>query len=193
MDTASTKSSNRKKNRRAEGAPAKITPPDVAMSPQTRDISDRAWLICSLFIMAVAATLRLYNLSLVPFHHDEGVNGNFLVGLVRAGSYHYDPANYHGPTLYYFSAIIPWILRFLFGQSAQNTYGLNTVTVRVVPALFGLGPSGSCSSCESESALSARSALPRYWLFRPELFTSRATLFTKRCSSSSRSDWLWPV
>ncbi|HYN25648.1 MAG TPA: flippase activity-associated protein Agl23, partial [Pyrinomonadaceae bacterium] len=57
----------------------------------------------------------------------------------REGFYHYDPANYHGPTLYYFSAIIPWILRFLFGQSAQNTYGLNTVTVRVVPALFGLG------------------------------------------------------
>ncbi len=89
--------------------------------------------------MAVAAVLRLYNLSLVPFHHDEGVNGNFLVRLVREGFYNYDPANYHGPTLYYFSAVIPWILRLLFGESAQNKYGLNTVTVRFVPALFGLG------------------------------------------------------
>ncbi len=139
MGTASRKSHNRKKNRRSEVGPPKITPPDVSRPPQTRDLSDRTWLICSLFIMAVGAILRLYNLSLVPFHHDEGVNGNFLVRLVREGFYHYDPANYHGPTLYYFSAIIPWILRFLFGQSAQNTYGLNTVTVRVVPALFGLG------------------------------------------------------
>ena len=109
------------------------------MSPQSREISERTWLLCSLFIMAVGAILRLYDLNLVPFHHDEGVNGNFLVRLVREGYYHYDPANYHGPTLYYFSAVVPWILRFLFGESAQNKYGLNTVTVRLVPALFGLG------------------------------------------------------
>jgi uncharacterized protein (TIGR03663 family) len=75
----------------------------------------------------------------VPFHHDEGVNGNFLVRLVREGAYQYDPGNYHGPTLYYFSAIIPWILRFLFGPSAQNSYGLTTFMVRLVPGLFGLG------------------------------------------------------
>ena len=31
----------------------------------------------------------------------------FLLTLVRDGRYHYDPANYHGPTLYYLSAIIP--------------------------------------------------------------------------------------
>ncbi|MCM3906078.1 MAG: TIGR03663 family protein [Pyrinomonadaceae bacterium] len=139
MGTASTKSHNRKKNRRAEVAPAKPTPPEVARLPQARELSDRTWLLCSLFIMAVGAILRLYNLSLVPFHHDEGVNGNFLVRLVREGFYRYDPANYHGPTLYYFSAVIPWILRFLLGESAQNKYGLNTVTVRLVPALFGLG------------------------------------------------------
>ncbi len=139
MGTASTKSHNRKKNRRSEIAPPKMTLPQVSSSPQARDLSDRTWLICGLFIMAGAAILRLYDLSLVPFHHDEGVNGNFLVRLVREGFYHYDPANYHGPTLYYFSAVIPWILRFLFGESAQNNYGLNTVSVRLVPALFGLG------------------------------------------------------
>ncbi|CAN5457453.1 TIGR03663 family protein [soil metagenome] len=142
MGTASTKSRNRKKRRRSEVAPSGIRPPGISLPPQTRDLSDRTWLICGLLIMAVGAILRFYDLSLVPFHHDEGVNGNFLVRLVREGFYHYDPANYHGPTLYYFSAIIPWILRGLFGPSAQNTYGLNTVTVRVVPALFGLGTIG---------------------------------------------------
>jgi uncharacterized protein (TIGR03663 family) len=139
VGTASTKSRNRKQNRRSEVASPKITAQDVSRPPQMRDLSDRTWLICSLFIMAVGAMLRIYNLSLVPFHHDEGVNGNFLVRLVREGFYHYDPANYHGPTLYYFSAIVPWLLRLLFGESAQNKYGLNTVTVRLVPALFGLG------------------------------------------------------
>ena len=139
MSTASTKSHNRKKNRRSEVALPKTTGAVASGPPEARDLSRRTWLICSLSIMAVGAVFRLYDLSLVPFHHDEGVNGNFLVRLVREGFYHYDPANYHGPTLYYFSAVIPWILRFLLGQSAQNSWGLNTVTVRLVPALFGLG------------------------------------------------------
>lgn len=34
--------------------------------------------------------------------------------LVRHGFYEYNPENYHGPTLYYFSAVIPWISRLLF-------------------------------------------------------------------------------
>ncbi|MGH9907634.1 MAG: flippase activity-associated protein Agl23 [Pyrinomonadaceae bacterium] len=113
---------------------AQAAPTDL----QPGQISERLWRISSLSLLAVAAFLRLYNLALVPFHHDEGVNGNFLVQLVREGIYTYDPSNYHGPTLYYFSAVIVWILRFLFGESAQNTYGINTVTLRLVPALFGL-------------------------------------------------------
>ena len=48
---------------------------------------------------ASAAILRL---DLKPFHHDEGVNGWFLLNLVRPPHrYRYDPANYHGPTLYF--------------------------------------------------------------------------------------------
>ena len=56
----------------------------------------------------------------MPLHHDEGVNGNFLVTLVREGKYVYDPQNYHGPTLYYFSAIIPWFVRFFGGKAAAT-------------------------------------------------------------------------
>ena len=139
MSTASTKSRSRKKHRSEAGAPwvnaAELVAPDEF---RQSDLTERTWLISSLTILAVGAVLRMYDLNLVPFHHDEGVNGNFLVRLVREGIYHYDPANYHGPTLYYFSAIVPWTLGFLFGPSAQNTYGLNTVAARLVPALFGL-------------------------------------------------------
>jgi uncharacterized protein (TIGR03663 family) len=93
-------------------------------------------------ILLIAAALRLYDLNLVPLHHDEGVNGNFLVRLVREGSYKYDPENYHGPTLYYFAALIPWITRLLFGVAARDHYGLTTFTIRLVPAVFGLGTIG---------------------------------------------------
>ncbi len=90
------------------------------------EISARTWQIASLSIMAVAAFLRLYNIGLKPLHHDEGVNGFFLTRLFREGIYQYDPANYHGPTIYYFA-----FLSSLF-------FGLSTFAIRLVPALFGI-------------------------------------------------------
>jgi len=102
-------------------------------------ISNRVWIISIIAILLIAAILRIYDLPLVPLHHDEGVNGNFLVRLVREHAYKYDPENYHGPTIYYLTAVIPWILKTVFGASASETYGLNTTTIRMVPALFGLG------------------------------------------------------
>lgn len=92
--------------------------------------------------MIVGAFLRLYNLSLVPLHHDEGVNGNFLVTLVREGKYVYNPENYHGPTLYYFSAIIPWLARFLGGRAFGDQFGLTTFNIRLVTAVFGIATIG---------------------------------------------------
>ena len=112
---------------------------------EVADVSDiplRVWWIAVIAIFVIAAVLRLYNLDLVPLHHDEGVNGNFLVRLVREGAYQYDPQNYHGPTLYYFSALWPWFMRVLFGKAAQETYGLTTFAIRMVPAFFGLATIG---------------------------------------------------
>ena len=139
MSTVSTKSRNRKKSRAQTVSPAASATASAATpEPHSSDLSDKRWRICSLFILGVAALFRLYHLDLVPLHHDEGVNAYFLVRLVREGIYQYDPTNYHGPTLYYFASLIPWTLGFLFGTGAQNTYGLATVTIRLVPALFGL-------------------------------------------------------
>src|SRR5689334_10290749 len=93
------------------------------------------WRVASLLILAGAAFIRLYELGLKPMHHDEGVNGFFLTNLFRKGVYHYDPANYHGPTLYYFALVVTKINGLLFGQQA----GLSTVAVRLVPVIFGVG------------------------------------------------------
>ncbi len=106
---------------------------------QEPDLVRRFWPVSAAAILIVGAVVRLYHLSLVPLHHDEGVNGNFLLELVRDGQYKYNPTNFHGPTLYYFAAVIPWLSRFLFGESRGDAYGLNDVAIRFVPAVFGIG------------------------------------------------------
>lgn len=63
--------------------------------------TDRFWFLSCFLITAIATFLRFFWLGLKPLHHDEGVNGFFLTTLFRDGVYKYDPANYHGPTLYY--------------------------------------------------------------------------------------------
>lgn len=138
--TLSTKSGKKAKAKARKSAPDKVAAAPVSVG--VPDIPERAWQIGIVVIMLIAAVLRLYDLNLVPMHHDEGVNGNFLVRLVREGAYQYDPENYHGPTLYYFSAIIPWITRLLFGAAARDNYGMTTFTVRLIPVIFGLGTIG---------------------------------------------------
>jgi uncharacterized protein (TIGR03663 family) len=68
----------------------------------------------------------VYHLELTPLHHDEGVNGYFLVHLFRDYVYRYDPANYHGPTLYYFALPSAYL------------FGLTTFAIRMVTAAFGV-------------------------------------------------------
>ena len=92
------------------------------------------WQVAALVILLVAAILRLYLLTDKVFHHDEGVNGNFMVSLFRNGYYHYDPANYHGPTLYYAALLISSIASIFVGKS-----GLNDFTLRLVTVIFGMG------------------------------------------------------
>lgn len=95
-------------------------------------VSRQTWAIAAFAVLACAALLRLVALEINPMHHDEGVNGFFLLNLMRSGVYHYDPANYHGPTLYYFTLPVA----VFFDRFAPS--GLTTFAVRFVPAIFGV-------------------------------------------------------
>lgn len=103
---------------RDSGRPSDIDPP--------ADLFERWFVPIALGILLIAAALRLPELALNPFHHDEGVNGFFTTNLVRNGTYRYDPENYHGPSLYYLALVSEIVL------------GLTTEAMRLVPALFGI-------------------------------------------------------
>lgn len=107
-------------------------PPALVQEPGAP--SRNAWWWSSLIILLSAALLRLIYLTQKPLHHDEGVNGLFLVNLFRTGYYHYDPSNYHGPSLYYL-AVIPTAINNVFHWG----HGLSTVAIRFVTAAFGVG------------------------------------------------------
>src|SRR6476646_3126270 len=82
-NTASTKSAGSKQARKAAAAEESR----AVSSPYVQDVPENVWRIGVIVIFVIAAFLRLYDLNLVPLHHDEGVNGNFLVRLVREGAY----------------------------------------------------------------------------------------------------------
>src|SRR5689334_8278840 len=87
---------------------------------------DLFWIGSCVAITALATVLRFADLALKPLHHDEGVNGFFLTNLFRNGDYKYDPANYHGPTLYYIALVFTKLFR------------LNTISIRASVAIFGV-------------------------------------------------------
>lgn len=89
-------------------------------------LSDFNWLIGCIIITAISIFWRFWQLELKPLHHDEGVNSFFLTTLFKEGVYKYDPANYHGPDLYYIA------LAF------SKMFGLNTISIRASVAIFGV-------------------------------------------------------
>jgi Predicted membrane-bound mannosyltransferase len=114
------------KSTRSDSSSTKNEEQPTAVEPVETQTRDWTWLIGCAAITALAAAFRFIALDLKPFHHDEGVNGFFLTTLFRDGVYKYDPANYHGPTLYY--------IALLFAK----VFGLETEPVRASVAIWGV-------------------------------------------------------
>ena len=80
----------------------------------------------------LAAALRLAALGARPMHADEAVHADKFGSLVEGRGYAYDPAEYHGPTLYYLTLVPAWI------AGARRYVDLDETTLRAVPALAGI-------------------------------------------------------
>lgn len=130
-----TQVSARARERKNRGArAARITQAEVPSPAPRRRWWFTSWEWTAAGILFGAAFLRLFLLTAKVFHHDEGVNGNFMVTLFRNGYYHYDPGNYHGPSLYYAALLVTSIESLFVGKAGLNTFALRLVTV-----IFGMG------------------------------------------------------
>lgn len=89
------------------------------------------WLLfASIFILALA--LRLPNLAQRPMHTDEAVHALKFGPLLENNDYKYDPYEYHGPTLNYFTLLSAW------SSSAESLVDINENHLRIVPVFFGM-------------------------------------------------------
>jgi uncharacterized protein (TIGR03663 family) len=82
-------------------------------------------------LAALAAALRFTALATRPMHADEAVHADKLGSLLEGRGYAYDPAEYHGPTLYYLTLVPAWI------AGARRYVDLDEATLRSVPAAAG--------------------------------------------------------
>jgi uncharacterized protein (TIGR03663 family) len=86
-----------------------------------------------LLVTGLALALRLPQLDLRPMHNDEGVNAMRFRTLWVDNAYRYDPNEFHGPTLEYFTAASAW----LSGSHDFNQFG--EAKYRLVTVAFGAG------------------------------------------------------
>jgi len=85
-----------------------------------------------IFIIILAILFRLPDLTHRPIHVDEAVNAFILGTLIESGTYEYNPGEYHGPSLYYFSVIFTKLAgRVSFAQ-------LDEYIIRIIPVITGI-------------------------------------------------------
>ncbi len=89
---------------------------------------------CVLILAAIIAAiaLRLPLLEQRPMHGDEAVHAVKFGDLLEKGLYTYEPNEYHGPTLNYFTLIPAWLSR------TYEFKDLSEFTLRIVPVFFGV-------------------------------------------------------
>jgi len=86
-----------------------------------------------LLALVLALALRLPTLDHRPLHNDEGINAHKLAALLERGEFRYDPHEYHGPSLYYLSALVVRI------SGARDAARLSDTVLRITPVFAGVG------------------------------------------------------
>lgn len=128
------------------------------------------WLLFSAAVVAALA-LRLPQLEQRAMHTDEAVHAIKFGALLEHNAYRYDPFEYHGPTLNYFTLVPAW----LRGQTSLTE--VDEITLRLVPAAFGvllillllllrdgLGPGATASAATLVALSPAMAYYSRYYI-----------------------------
>ena len=87
-------------------------------------------------LLAIAAGALLFwarGLNQRPMHQDEAIGADKFHELWAAHKYKYDPFEYHGPTLNYFTLPVVWM------SGAKSYVETTEATYRIVTVLFGVG------------------------------------------------------
>jgi uncharacterized protein (TIGR03663 family) len=87
-------------------------------------------LLSAIFLLAVF--IRVYRLNEKPMHVDEAVHAIKFGYLLENNYYRYNPVEFHGPTLNYFTLIPAWIL------NERTISEVTETTLRIVPVFAGL-------------------------------------------------------
>jgi uncharacterized protein (TIGR03663 family) len=150
--------------------------------------------------LAVSLLLRLPNLGIRPMHGDEAVHAFKFAELWERGAYHYDPNEYHGPTLYYLALPVVWLSghhRFADMQEADFRRGVALAGAAMVPLLLlltdGLGRRGTAVAMLLTAVSPAFVFYSRYYIQEVPLtfFTLGALGCAWRYRQSGRTGWLF--
>lgn len=90
------------------------------------------WQLLFLAAIFTGACLRFSSLAHRPMHGDEAVHALKFGTLLESGEYRYDPYEYHGPTLNYFTLLPAWLF------SRRQLVQVSEEILRSVPAFFGV-------------------------------------------------------
>src|SRR5690606_12344041 len=85
-----------------------------------------------LIAAAVGLAIRLPKIDNRPMHTDEAVHAYKFGELLEENAYKYDPVEYHGPTLNYFTLIPAWL------AGVHQHKDLDEWMLRIVPVVFGV-------------------------------------------------------
>ncbi len=94
--------------------------------------SYRYLILAFVFCLVSVLALRLFGLGEKPVHHDETINGWFVMQMWARGFFKYDPANYHGPLLFY---LFQWD-EIIFGSSIEAMRALTSFFSALTVILF---------------------------------------------------------
>ena len=90
------------------------------------------WTLLFACLLSGGAFFRVWRLTDRPMHTDEAVHSEKFKALLQEGFYSYDPDEFHGPILNYFTLVSAWI-------RGEATYSqINETTLRIVPSVFGI-------------------------------------------------------